>query len=49
MVHMWLDELTTVLEVGFVLRRFRESIPDDSILLTIFAVEREDSSKMSRN
>jgi hypothetical protein len=32
-----------------VLGRFRESIPDDSILLAIFAGEREDSSKKSRN
>jgi hypothetical protein len=29
--------------------RFRESIPDDLILLAIFAGEREDSSKKSRN
>jgi hypothetical protein len=32
-----------------VLGRFRESIPDDSILLAIFAGEREDSSKKSKN
>jgi hypothetical protein len=29
--------------------RFRELILDDSILLAIFAGEREDSSKKSRN
>jgi hypothetical protein len=34
---------------GLVLGRFRESIPDDSIRLAIFAGEREDSSKKSRN
>jgi hypothetical protein len=32
-----------------VLGRFGESIPDDSILLAIFAGEREESSKKSRN
>jgi hypothetical protein len=34
---------------NLVLGRFGESIPDDSILLAIFAGEREDSSKKSRN
>jgi hypothetical protein len=32
-----------------VLGRIRESSPEDSILLTIFAAEREDSIQMSRN
>jgi hypothetical protein len=34
---------------ALVFGRFRESIPDDSILLTILAGEREDSSKTPRN
>jgi hypothetical protein len=36
-------------QLKLVLGRFPESIPDDSIILTIFAGEREDSSKTSRN
>jgi hypothetical protein len=32
-----------------VLRRFPDSIPDDSILLSIFAGEREDSIEKSKN
>jgi hypothetical protein len=45
-------EMNNVLSLhplSLVLRRFRDLIPDDSIILAIFAGQRDDSSQKSRN